>query len=254
MQQRPAERGGDPRAQASHWTRSSVSSSSGPMPSIAAASALVDGDRERAGRVGVDDRLAGADVAEGAAVARSRASPPRHAMRSFVSPASPACSSSPAPGVELRLPKLSTVDDLRPAMRPSVARRQRQLELAPARRGRSASRPTRPAASERELRRDGREQVAAVEGRRHRLRAGAGRFGQVDRDRHAAGVFGRRPQQPVVGADEQRAVLAAQRERAALGADPGIDDRQVHGLRHVRQRVAAARALRPARRAPARRA
>ena len=44
-------------------------------------------------------------------------------------------------------------------------------------------------------------------------------------------------EQPVVRPDVEPAVRAAQRQRLPLGADAGIDDRQVHALRHVRKRA-----------------
>jgi hypothetical protein len=44
-------------------------------------------------------------------------------------------------------------------------------------------------------------------------------------------------EQPVVRADVEAAALVAQHDRAARTADARVDDREVHALRHVRQRA-----------------
>ena len=47
-----------------------------------------------------------------------------------------------------------------------------------------------------------------------------------------------RPQQPVVGADENAISCDAQRDRTSLAADAGIDDREMHARRAVGERRA----------------
>ena len=63
--------------------------------------------------------------------------------------------------------------------------------------------------------------------------------------------LGRQPQQPVVGTDEHAVVREPQRHRPPLGADVGIDDRQVDADRHVGQRAGERSARRRGRRAAA---
>ena len=80
-----------------------------------------------------------------------------------------------------------------------------------------------------------REDVAAVERRRHRLEAPR-RRGDLDRLRDAAEALGRGHEEAVVGAHEQPVLLlGAQRDRPALRAHLGIDHRQVHARGRVRQ-------------------
>ena len=88
----------------------------------------------------------------------------------------------------------------------------------------------------REVRGGGREDVAAVEGGRHRLQHVAG-LRELDCLRHPAEPVRGHQQQAVVRPDVQAAVTAAQGERAAIAADSRVDDREVHADRHERQRV-----------------
>ena len=90
--------------------------------------------------------------------------------------------------------------------------------------------------AEREVRGGRREEVAPVERARHRVERVRGVRELVRLD-DAAEALGCGQEQPVVGADVEPALRVAQRERAARAADAGIDDREVHAGRHVRQRV-----------------
>ena len=82
------------------------------------------------------------------------------------------------------------------------------------------------------------EDVAAVEGRGHRLEP-VRRAREVDGLHRAAEALGGQREQAVVGADEEAVLLGgAQRDRAALGADLGVDDGEVHARREVGQRAA----------------
>ena len=90
----------------------------------------------------------------------------------------------------------------------------------------------------RQMRRDGREDVAPVEGGRHRLepvrRAAMSTASTTPPQRSQA-----RLQQAVVGPDEQRAVAACERPAPRRSrAHLRVDDRDVHARRHVGQRVA----------------
>ena len=70
-------------------------------------------------------------------------------------------------------------------------------------------------------------------------RGGAGERRDVDRLDDAAEALRGQREQAVVGADEDPVLLGgAQRDRAALAADLGVDDREVHARRAVRQRAA----------------
>jgi hypothetical protein len=91
--------------------------------------------------------------------------------------------------------------------------------------------------ADRQVRRDRREHVAAVEGGRHRLDP-VGRAAHVEGLGHAAGPFPGEAQHAVVGAYEQAPVAGADRHAAALGAHLRVHDRDVYADRHVGQRVA----------------
>ena len=123
----------------------------------------------------------------------------------------------------------------------TIARRRRPrpaaLERDEARRRRAARRPSASGSPPREARGDRGEQVAAVEGRRHRLEPPR-RARDVDRLDDAAEALGGEHQQAVVGPDEQPVLLGgAQRDRAPPRADLGVDDGEVHAGRRERQRA-----------------
>ena len=87
------------------------------------------------------------------------------------------------------------------------------------------------------MRGDGGEHVAAVERRRRGLEPVLGRA-DLDRLGDAAEALRGRQQQAVVRPDQDAVLLGgAQRDGAPLGADPGVDDREVDARREVGQRT-----------------
>ena len=89
---------------------------------------------------------------------------------------------------------------------------------------------------EREVRGRRREDVAPVERRRDRLeRVLAVR--DLVRGLDPAELLRGRHEQPVVGADVEAAVAAAEGDRPAIAPDARVDDREVHALGEVRERV-----------------
>ena len=74
-----------------------------------------------------------------------------------------------------------------------------------------------------------------MERARHRLQRVL-RIGELVRLRDS-GAARRGEQEPVVGPDEEPPGFVAKRQRPAGAADAGIDDREVHPDRHVRDRV-----------------
>ena len=81
-----------------------------------------------------------------------------------------------------------------------------------------------------------REDVAAVEGARDGLEP-VRRVLQLPRALDAAETVRGQHEQPVVRADVEPSVAGAESDGLPLGADTGIDDREVHALGHVREGV-----------------
>jgi hypothetical protein len=88
-----------------------------------------------------------------------------------------------------------------------------------------------------QLRRDRREDVAAVERGRHRFEP-VRRARHIRRELDAAAALPRQAEQAVVGTYQDAPVRSAQRDRTPLGPHLGVDDGDVHADRHVGQRVA----------------
>ena len=193
--------------------------------------AAVDGEREHAGGVLVEQQLAGlgvgerAQVAGAAAVAADRRPDGR-------------CAGLEVAGGGVELHVAEAVDDHRVddelALLAALARLREldpdELVGVERRAGVGERLPAGEAGG------DGREQVAAVERGRHGLEPPRRRR-DLDRLGDPAEAVGRGQQQAVVGADEDAVVeRGAQRDGAPPRADLRVDDREVHAGRRVGQR------------------
>ena len=87
-----------------------------------------------------------------------------------------------------------------------------------------------------EMRGGRREQIAAVEGARHRAERVRG-VGELVRLGDPAARSAAGSSSPLSGPTKSRPSLVAQRKRAPMAADAGVDDCEMHPDRHVGQRV-----------------
>ena len=199
-----------PAAQWPQWSSHgwSSSSASAPTPSAPAARPWFTATAMRPDESSMTTSLPLADVGERARVDRLAGAPARRAPRRSRRARSPAARMSSARRLSCRLPKRSTATTLRanPALGHLGWRQLQALKRI----GIQRSPGVLERRAERQVRGDGREQVAAVKGRGHRLQP-VRALRDVDRLHDSAAGLGGRPQQAVVGADE----AGSRRVRAA---------------------------------------